>query len=544
MRIGIAQINTTVGDFAGNREKILSAYRDAVGQGAELVITPELAVTGYPPQDLIFRERFVEENLGVVDALGEAVGDVPLLAGYIERHDTGEGKPFYNAAVLLQKGEAPRKFFKSLLPTYDVFDEARYFQPASGVGPFRVGHKDLGVTICEDIWNEPHLPSKLYVEDPPDSLKEQGMEVLVNLSASPFHAGRPAERFELLNRLAKRLEVPLVYCNAIGGNDQLVFDGNSLVLDGKGNVLLQMPAFEEAVAVVDVGDEASGGAFVEADECEELHGALVLGVRDYMAKCGFKKAAIALSGGIDSALTAAIAAEAAGPEHVLGICMPSEFSSQGSIDDAVALAKNLGIECRQLPIQKVFETLKGEMVPVFDDLPEDITEENMQARIRGVMMMSISNKMGHLLLTTGNKSELAVGYCTIYGDMCGGLAAISDVSKTQVYAVSKWLNREQEVIPWNTIEKPPSAELKPDQTDQDTLPPYETLDAILELYVEERASIPEIVARGFEEETVRWIARRVIFNEWKRHQAAPGIRVTAKAFGLGRRIPIAQKFLG
>ncbi len=544
MKIGIAQINATVGDFPGNRDRILRAYRDAVAKGADLVITPELVVTGYPPQDLIFREKFVDENLAVVDALAQEIGEVPLLVGYVERHEGRAGKPLYNAAALLRKGHERRRFFKSLLPTYDVFDEARYFQPAPGVGPVQIADREVGVTICEDIWNEPDLPSQLYVEDPPATLREQGMELLVNMSASPFHSGKPTERYELLHRQAKRLSVPLIYCNAVGGNDQLVFDGNSIVFDAKGNVIAQLPGFIEAVEVVDLGDEMSGGGFVEADECEELFNALVLGVRDYMRKCGFRTAALALSGGIDSALTAVIAAEAVGAQNVLGVSLPSEFSSEGSIDDAVALAKNLGMNCERIPIQNVFESLKREMAPVFGGRDEDLTEENMQARIRGLMMMAISNKLGPLLLTTGNKSELAVGYCTIYGDMCGGLAVISDVSKTQVYSLARWINRTSEVIPWNTIEKPPSAELRPDQKDQDTLPPYEVLDAVLEMFVERRMSIEEIVANGFEEEMVRWITRRVLFNEWKRHQAAPGIRVTRQAFGLGRRIPIAQRFRG
>lgn len=542
MKIGLAQINTTVGDLDGNARRILDAYRNAVELGAQLVLTPELAVTGYPPQDLVFKSRFVTRNLEIIAALEAAVGDVPLIVGFVARNETGTGPLFFNAAAVLRAGQDPAILHKSLLPTYDVFDEARYFQPSADVEPVVVGGMRLGITICEDIWTEDHLPAKLYVRNPPATLAEAGIDLLLNLSASPFHAGKPAERHAMLQKVARSLAVPIVYCNAIGGNDRLVFDGNSLVLDRQGEILAQFPAFEECVRVVDL-ETAPARPFVAAARSAEIFGALTTGVRDYLHKCGFKSALLGLSGGIDSALTAAIAAAALGPENVMGVTMPSQFSSGGSVSDSLALAHNLGIRCETVAINEAFETFKGLLRPVFGDRPEDLAEENMQARIRGVILMAISNKLGHLLLTTGNKSELAVGYCTIYGDMCGGLAVISDLPKMTVYEVSRWINREREIIPWNTIDKAPSAELRPDQKDEDSLPPYPLLDEILELYVEKALTATDIIARGFDEHTVRWIARQVDINEWKRHQAAPGLRVTSKAFGSGRRMPIAQRFV-
>ncbi|MGK0184811.1 MAG: NAD+ synthase (glutamine-hydrolyzing) [Verrucomicrobiales bacterium] len=541
MKIGLAQINTTVGDLDGNAARIGDAYRSAVEQGAELVVTPELSITGYPPQDLVFKSSFVARNLAVLDQLADMVGEVPLVVGFVAPNESGAGPPFFNAAALLRKGHAPAVVHKSLLPTYDVFDEARYFQPGESVAPIEVGGKRVGITICEDIWTEDHLPARLYVRNPPAALAEQGIDFLLNLSASPFHAGKPVERYEMLQSVAKSLNTLIVYCNAVGGNDRLVFDGNSQVVNAKGELLEQLPAFEETVRVIDLS--AAPKPFVPSDRSEEIFNALTTGVRDYLRKCGFKSAIIGLSGGIDSALTAAVAVEALGPENVMGVTMPSQYSSGGSVSDSEALAKNLGIRCETIAIREAFETFKGMLQPVFGDRPEDLAEENMQARIRGVILMSISNKLGHLLLTTGNKSELAVGYCTIYGDMCGGLAVISDLPKMTVYEVSRWINRDREIIPWNTIDKAPSAELRPDQKDEDSLPPYPLLDEILELYVEQAMTASDIIASGYDDEMVRWIARQVDINEWKRHQAAPGLRVTSKAFGSGRRMPIAQRFV-
>ncbi|MCF6311117.1 MAG: NAD+ synthase [Verrucomicrobiales bacterium] len=543
MKVGIGQINATIGDFAGNVERLLRAYEQCVAEGADLVVTPELAIPGYPPRDLVYRSGFVEGNLAALQELAEKTGEVPLITGFVDFSKAEAGAPFVNAAAVLQNGRVQQVVLKCLLPTYDVFDEARYFQPGNEVEPVEIAGIKMGITICEDIWSEDYLPAKLYVRNPPKTLVEKGAQMILNLSASPYHQGKPHVREQMMDDLCQDLGVPIVYANAVGANDQLVFDGHSAVIAASGKVVQRLAGFEEAVQVVDLGGGGEATLQEWQQPMEEVAGALILGVRDYMRKCGFKKAVIGLSGGIDSALVATIAAQAIGAENVLGVTMPSQFSSAGSVDDSVALAEHLGIECQQIPIKKVFEDLKAEMRPVFGDRAEDVTEENMQARIRGLMLMSISNKMGNLLLTTGNKSELAVGYCTIYGDMCGGLAVISDLPKTTVFELCRWLNRDGEVIPWNTINKPPSAELRPDQKDQDSLPEYEILDGILEGYVEMQLSVAEIVAAGYDQEVVKWVARAVDINEWKRFQAAPGIRVSSKAFGMGRRYPIAQRYV-
>ncbi|CAN5617226.1 NAD+ synthase [soil metagenome] len=549
MRIGFAQINPTVGDLRGNCEKIAAAYGRLAEAGAELVITPELAITGYPPQDLVFKSRFVPENLEVLGELQGMIGRAALLVGFVARNE-GRGKPFHNAAALLQHEAPMQTARKALLPTYDVFDEARYFESDCEMKPLMLGHRKIGVTICEDIWTEPYLPRPYYNVEPVRALVEQGAELIVNLSASPFTLGKARVRREMVSSLAREHQVPICYCNAVGGNDQLLFDGESIAVNRRGELVVQLAAFEEQEAIIDPED-AAVIPVPERETMADLSGALTLGVRDYMRKCNFKTAVLGLSGGIDSAVVAAIAVEALGAENVTGVSMPSPYSSPGSIDDALALSRNLGIKCLQMPIGDALAAFKAQFTEVFAGLPEDTTEENMQSRLRGMILMSLSNKFGHILLTTGNKSELAVGYCTIYGDMAGGLAVISDVPKTMVYELARWMNsdksragREREVIPWKTIEKPPSAELKPGQVDQDTLPPYETLDEILRLYVEENLSARDIAARGFEEKTVRWIQRRVDLNEYKREQAAPGIKVTSRAFGVGRRMPIAQGYPG
>lgn len=541
MKIGLCQLNPTIGDFAGNTAKIITAYDNAVAQDADLVVTPELVTCGYPPRDLIYRSRFLPRTAEALAEIAAAVGDTPLLVGHVAASEKDSGPGHTNSASLLQNGKIIRQFQKCLLPTYDVFDEARYFQPATEVGSFELGGRRIGITICEDIWTESYLPSRLYVKNPPAALAKQGADLIVNLSASPFHAGKPEERLTMLSEIARDTGCPIIYCNAVGANDQLVFDGHSIAMSAEGNPVATLPGFREATEVVDL-DVATPVAPWESGQSGQIFSALSLGVRDYLAKCGFRSAVIGLSGGIDSALTAAVAVDALGAENVTGVTMPTVYSSEGSVADSLALARNLGIECHQLPIQDIFEAVKTTLHPVFGDREEDVTEENMQSRIRGLLLMSMANKLGHLLLTTGNKSELAVGYCTIYGDMCGGLAVISDLPKTTVYEVSRWVNRERELIPWNTIEKPPSAELRPDQKDEDSLPPYEVLDAILERYVEKHWSTEEIVADGFDAEMVRWVARAVDINEWKRQQAAPGIRVTTKAFGMGRRFPIAQRY--
>ena len=545
MNIGIAQINSVIGDFPGNVKRILAAYRECLEAGAEIVITPELSLVGYPPRDLVFKSHFVPKCLQALDYLAGEIREVPLLVGYVDHHHpTRPGKPFRNAAAWLENGEIQHRVWKTLLPTYDVFDERRYFEPGDSCEPILWNGRRIGVTICEDIWTEDYLQRPFYDRDPVEELTAKGIDLLLNLSASPFHLGKPLLRRAMIGGIARKAKVPLVYCNAVGANDQLVFDGHSLVTDANGRIASQLTGFKETCAVVNPFSAVEDDAPLDSCDAADLYNALVLGVRDYVTKCGFSSVCLGLSGGIDSALTAVIAAEALGPENVRGLTMPSPYSSRGSVEDSFALAKNLGIRCDEVPIKNAFEAIKATMQPVFEGKPEDVTEENMQARLRGLLLMALSNKENHLLLTTGNKSELAVGYCTIYGDMCGGLAVISDLPKCRVYEVSRWINREREIIPWNTLDKPPSAELRPDQKDQDTLPPYEILDAILELYIENQLSADEIISRGYEEATVRWVQRRVDLNEWKRHQAAPGLRVTSKAFGIGRRMPIVQRFVG
>ncbi|MEI6035571.1 MAG: NAD+ synthase [Verrucomicrobiae bacterium] len=557
MKIGIAQINSTVGDFAGNAEKIASAAASLERQGAEIILTPELSLAGYPPQDLVFKSDFVPANLKALEELHAQVGQAAWVVGYVDTH--ASGRPFRNAAAVLERGQPIRKVFKSLLPTYDVFDEARYFEPAGSVAPIEIGGRKIGITICEDIWTPEFLPRGLYVHDPVRDLVAAGAAAILNISASPFHVGKPEQRREMIRLQAGRHRIPFFYCNAVGGNDQLVFDGHSLAATSDGALWIQAPGFREGSFLLDIGDmnheaefcgEGSQASLIPwqhepINDLRDLRDALVLGLRDYMNKCGFRTAVLGLSGGIDSAVTACLAVEALGADRVTGVAMPSPFSSEHSVEDALLLAKNLGMKCLKIPISASFEALKAQMAESFAGAAEDTTEENMQARLRGLTLMSLSNKFGHLLLTTGNKSELAVGYCTLYGDMCGGLAVISDLPKTAVCRLAEFLNRSagRDVIPRRTIEKPPSAELRPNQTDQDSLPPYEILDEILRLYVEEHFSARAISARGFEEETVRWVIRRVDLNEYKREQAAPGLKVTGRAFGIGRRMPIAQKFL-
>ena len=540
MKIGIAQINSVVGDLKWNADEILSKYKELVSLGADLVVTPELSITGYPPRDLLFKSKFIDDNLSVIENLSQSIGNIPIIVGCVEHNTQDSGNPFQNTALVIQNNQIIGRAIKSLLPSYDVFDEARYFQPSKGVQVQSIAGKKFGITICEDIWSEDFLPSKLYVKDPAGELAKQGVDFLINLSASPFHIGKQKERHAMLSFLARRIETPVIYCNAVGGNDELIFDGNSLAYSAEGELIAQGASFKDESILVDT--ESSKIAIKEGDKLKEVYDALVLGLRDYVSKCGFKSALVGLSGGIDSALTAVIAESALGAENVFGVTMPSEFSSVGSVDDSLKLAENLGIGFQEVPITNSFSTIKEDLHEVFRDYEEDITEENMQARIRGIFLMSISNKKGHLLLTTGNKSELAVGYCTIYGDMCGGLAVISDLPKTLVYELSKWINRNDEVIPWSTIEKEPSAELKPNQKDQDTLPDYELLDQILELYVDQSMSVSSIIGKGYDKDLVKWIASRVDMNEWKRWQSAPGLRVTSKAFGVGRRIPIAQRY--
>ena len=542
MRIALAQINTTVGDFDGNAAKILAAYRRGVDEGAELVVCPELAITGYPPRDLLLKNGFIAANLAVLDRLTAATGKTGLLVGYVGENQKRPGRAATNSVALLADGVVLASRAKSLLPTYDVFDEDRYFEPAESNTPVLFHGRQLGLTICEDCWNdEGFWRDRRYRRNPAADLVQAGAELLINVSASPWHIGKHATREAMLASLALKTRRPIFYCNLVGGNDELIFDGTSLVLDADGRVAARGKSFEEDLLMVDSDVLADATAPTSADE-EFLHHALVLGLRDYLHKCGFKSAVLGLSGGIDSAVVACLAVAALGAENVRGVSMPSQFSSQGSLDDARALAERLGIRCDVVPIQSAFATLKDGLRAVFAGRSEDTTEENVQARLRGVTLMAISNKFGSLVLTTGNKSELAVGYCTLYGDMCGGLAVISDVPKTMVYRLARWINREREIIPLASITKPPSAELRADQTDQDSLPPYDELDAILEAYVVEGRATADIIAGGFKAETVQRVVRLIDANEYKRRQAAPGLKVTTKAFGVGRRIPIAQRY--
>jgi len=538
MNIGLAQLNPTVGDLAGNTRKIIDSCRALEKHGATIVLTPELVLTGYPPQDLLFKSDFVPASLRKLEEIHAEVGSAAWIIGCVHANSSDRGRPFFNAAAILEKGRPARFVFKSLLPTYDVFNETRYFEPNSSPAPVEIGGSLFGVTICEDIWTPEHLPRRLYSTNPVETLVAAGAKAILNLSASPFQIGKPKVREEMIRSQAIKHSVPFFYCNAVGGNDQLVFDGNSLAIDAAGKTIRRWPGFRESTALVNDPADSTQSLV----DIESLHEALVLGIRDYAAKCGFRSAVLGLSGGIDSAVVACLAMEALGADKVTGVAMPSPYSSTHSVEDALQLAQNLGMPCLKIPIAESLEVFKSQMRPAFGDRAEDATEENMQARLRGLTLMSLSNKFGHLLLTTGNKSELAVGYCTLYGDMCGGLAAISDVPKTLVYELARHLNADRELIPLRTIEKVPSAELRPNQTDQDTLPPYDILDAILRLYVEENLGVAEIAARGFDAETVRWVARKVDFNEYKREQAAPGLKVTSRAFGMGRRMPIAQRY--
>jgi NAD+ synthase (glutamine-hydrolysing) len=561
MRIALAQINPTVGDIAGNSAKILDNISRAKAQGATLVVFPELSVCGYPPKDLLLKPGFINDNIAAVKTIAQQVTGIDAIVGYAERNAEPIGRPLYNAVAVLREGGIAAVHFKTLLPTYDVFDESRYFEP----GPrderenlVTIGGRICGLSVCEDLWNDEKLIARrLYHQNPIADLNAAGAQILVNSSASPFVVGKHAFRLELFGEQVKRFRKPLVYVNQVGGNDELVFDGNSIVLDAGGNVIAQAKDFEEDLLVVDlsatgfqpVSPRHGQDAHTYATGIESIYKALILGLRDYVKKCGFKSVVLGLSGGIDSALVAALAVAALGKDKVVGVAMPSRFSSDHSVKDAKQLAKNLGIEFHIVPIGDVHDAYEKTLAPAFKDTTNGVTEENLQARVRGALLMAFSNKFNHLLLTTGNKSEIAVGYCTLYGDMCGGLAVISDVPKTTVWELSRWINRNSEslgggeIIPRNSIEKVPSAELRPNQTDQDSLPPYPVLDAILERYVENEEGPAQIIAAGFDAATVTRVIKLIDRSEYKRRQAAPGLKVTSRAFGFGRRMPIAQNYV-
>jgi NAD+ synthetase len=546
MRLGLLQLNATIGAYEKNRARIEEGYREAVSRGAELVLAPELALCGYPPRDLLLRDDFIQRGLDTLAQLAATVGDVPLIVGYVDRNDTRPGRMLRNAAAVLHQGKIMQRVAKCLLPTYDVFDEDRYFEPAEKVAPVELLGRRIALTICEDIWNDADFwPERRYRRDPVHELVTAGADLIVNISASPWERGKEARRLAMLQRVAKDEGIPLVQVNTVGANDELIFDGHSVVLDARGEILARGKSFDEDVLVVDLAESASAPApALPANQEEQLFHALVLGVRDYVAKCGFKSVVLGLSGGIDSALVAVIAAEALGPKNVWGISLPSRHSSAHSLDDAAQLAKKLGIRYDVVPIKEPVHAAEDVLGALFLNRAPDLTEENIQSRMRGLLLMALSNKFGPLVLTTGNKSELAVGYCTLYGDMCGALAVIADVLKTEIYALAEWINRDGEIIPWNTIRKPPSAELRPDQTDQDSLPPYDLLDRILRHYVVDEAAPEMLIGEGVPPEVVRDILNKIAFSEYKRRQAAPGLKVSPRAFGMGRRVPIAQKFRG
>ena len=543
MKIALGQINPIVGDFAGNSAKIIEYANRAKSRGAGLILFPELSVCGYPPRDLVERASFVSHNREVAERIAVETQGIAVICGLVTPAHADTGKSVMNSAALLLDGRIKFVQSKMLLPTYDVFDEMRNFAPARSQVLFPFCGKQMALTICEDAWNDKHFWNRqLYSVDPVEALVRAGGNFVLNISASPFWAKKRELRRDMLATIAKSDRVPVVFVNQVGGNDSLVFDGSSLVFDREGKVIAQGKSFEEDLILFD--SDTMTGEMHEQIEGEEasIYAALVLGTRDYIRKCSFRQVIIGLSGGIDSALTAVIAADAIGPENVIGVGMPGPYSSAGSISDARELAKNLGIRFEVLKITEIFENYKATLRDVFKGHPEDVTEENIQSRIRGSLLMALSNKFGALVLSTGNKSEMAVGYCTLYGDMAGGLAVINDVPKTLVYGLSRYANSRKPIIPQATLEKPPSAELRLDQKDTDSLPPYEVLDAILEDYVEDSRSAEEISrSHGFDLALVKDVIRMVERTEYKRQQAAPGIKISPKAFGYGRRFPIAAR---
>ena len=589
MRIALGQINATVGAFAENSRAIVEQSERAASAGADLAVFPELALCGYPPKDLVTLREFVERQIAALEQLARApvFSRVPALVGFVEPHP-GEGAGLYNACALLSGGKIAAVARKTLLPNYDVFDEARYFDPSPMVTVLEIGGVSVGISICEDLWNDKFFWQKpRYLRDPIEEIRAKGAQVLVNLSASPYALGKPQRRREMLSAAARRHGMPIALCNLVGGNDSIVFDGNSIAVSAAGEVAVQATGFEEDFAIADLtprpaskpvstagaplGEQPadtsqkptsivspalapsgpSALAVVSAYEldlsdagCAELASALTLGIRDYARKTGFRSVVLGLSGGIDSALTAVLAARALGPENVTGIAMPSRYTADMSNEDARILAERLGIHFHTIAIEPIFSAYLAALEPIFRGRKPDVTEENLQDRIRGMLLMAFSNKTGALLLSTGNKSELATGFCTLYGDMAGGLAAIGDLSKTAVYALSRWFNRQgKEVIPARILDRPPTAELRENQTDQDTLPPYDQLDGVLRGHVEEHLGVGELTARGLSSDLVRRVLKLVVRSEYKRRQAAPVLRVTARAFGEGWRFPIAHGYL-
>jgi len=543
MKITIAQLNPKIGDFDGNLEKINETLIKVKDTTPDLVIFPELFISGYPPGDLLTHDDFIKKNQNALkDMVQLSVNfpDTAVLTGSFSTVNGSGGNKLNNSAYIIKNGEILFTYHKSLLPTYDVFDEARYFQSDNKFNIFKYKGEKIGITICEDAWNDPSLfPDVHYDVDPVQKLDKNGASLIINISASPFTADKMKIRYELFKNLSRKYKKPFILVNQIGGNDELIFDGTSMVFNKNGDLTEILPPFKEKIRTVDLKKPSENIAYPFQNKAELIHDALLLGIRDYLNKCGFSKAVIGLSGGIDSAVTTVLAVNALGKDNVLGLIMPSQYTSQMSIDNAMKLADNLGIDTRTISIVDTYNSYLSSLEQFFKEYPEDVAEENIQARIRGNILMAFSNKFGYLTLSTGNKSELSVGYCTLYGDMSGGLSVLADVLKTEVYQLAEYMNKDREIIPEKTVTSPPSAELKPDQKDQDILPPYETLDTILRMYVHEGKSKEEIMKSGINSETVQWVLASVKKNEYKRRQAPPGLKISPKAFGTGRRMPIA-----
>jgi len=543
MKIALTQFNPIIADFAYNTDKMRVAAEKAKDLSCDLVVFSELAISGYPPRDLLEKKDFVEANLTYLQGLVKSIQGIGVICGYVDKNPTKEGNSLHNSAVLFERGEILHKVHKRLLPTYDVFDETRYFEPGSECTPYLYKNYRIGLTVCEDIWNDREFFMKpRYPIDPVETMAKEGANLIINVAASPYYVGKREFKWDMFLNLVIKYKVPLVYVNQVGGNDSVLFDGISLAYDAQGKVVARARDFDEDMVVFDTTREKGDIHPISESDTESILNALIMGTRDYIHKCGFSKAVVGLSGGIDSALTAYIAAEALGKENVLLVFMPSLYTNKDNFEDTKTLAANLGVELFVVPIEAEFNTFLKDLSPFFKDVATEVTGQNIQARVRGTILMAISNKLGYLLLSTGNKSELAVGYCTLYGDMNGGLAVISDVPKTMVYRIARFINSEREVIPERIIRKPPSAELKPDQLDQDDLPPYEILDEILKAYIEDNKTAEEIIESGFDPSIVKDIIRRVDRNEYKRHQSPPGLKVTTKSFGYGRRYPIAQRY--
>ncbi|MFO7889271.1 MAG: NAD+ synthase [bacterium] len=543
MKITLAQLNPTVGDFKGNLEKIKSCLKTGSNDNSDLIILPELCISGYPPGDFLTHNDFIQKNHNALKSLiklSEKFPDIAILAGTISSPPKSKGNKLYNSAYIIKNSDILFTYHKSLLPTYDVFDEARYFQSGTKFNIFKYKKEAIGISICEDAWNEPTLFADTYYPvDPIAKLNENGATVFINISASPFTTQKREIRHKLFKKHSLKYQKPFILVNQVGGNDELIFDGSSMVLNSYGELIELLPAFKEKIKTIDLGQKTQKISFPSPNITKSIHDALILGIRDYVSKCGFSQAVIGLSGGIDSAVTAVLAVRALGKENVFGLLMPSQYSSQKSIDSALKLAVNLSITTKTIPIVNMYNSYIHSLKQFFQDFPEDTTEENIQARIRGNILMAFSNKFNYLTLSTGNKSELSVGYCTLYGDMSGGLSVLADVLKTDVYRLAEYINHTKEIIPHSCITSPPSAELKPNQKDEDTLPAYDILDKILKLYLHQEKSIKEIIKSGIDPDTVKWVITSIKKSEYKRRQAPPGLKISSKAFGTGRRIPIA-----